>query len=147
MAFCVWDIEKITVCKTKQKKNYEKGRFFLLIKLDGKPYKLVYDYNSMVVIEDQLGMSVSEMLSINKHKLGYKAIRSFLYAGLRVNYPELDENDTGDLIYKEVKGKDKRLGELVKQMFTCMKQDGMLAENENQELQEEDGYMDREKKI
>lgn len=120
----------------------------MLIKLNGKPYKLVYDYNSMVVMEDQLGMSVSEMLSINKHKLGYKAIRSFLYAGLRVNYPELDENDTGDLIYKEVKGKENRLEELVKQIFTCMKQDGMLApESENQELQEEDGYNDREKKI
>lgn len=120
----------------------------MLIKMNGKPYKLLYDFNSMVEMEEQLGMSVNEMLTVNKSKLGYKAIRAFLYAGLHANYPELDINDVGNLLYDETRKKKGRLEEIVSQIFKCMKQDGLIEDEVVEDEDSNEGnYNNMEKKI
>ncbi|MZP28686.1 hypothetical protein GTO91_03000 [Heliobacterium undosum] len=71
-----------------------KQRGFVDIDLD-KPRRLRYTLNALAEIEDKLGLTVTELGEAN---LGLKAIRTFLWAGLIHEAPELTEKAVGDWV-------------------------------------------------
>ncbi|MBC9786794.1 hypothetical protein H1S01_20770, partial [Heliobacterium chlorum] len=71
-----------------------KQRGFVDIELNSSR-KLRYTLNALVEIEEKLGVTVTEL---NESNLGIKSIRTFLWAGLIHEAPELTEKEVGDWV-------------------------------------------------
>lgn len=102
----------------------------MLVKINGKPYKLEYDFNSVCEIEEVTGKSISELAG-NKIGFGYKVIRAFFWGGLIKNNPGLEIEDAGNMIQEHIKGKPQNLEKLIEQVIKCMTQDGILDTSES----------------
>jgi len=69
------------------------ARQYVIIELD-RPRKLRYGMNQLAVLEDALGIPVSELTNI---KMGVKELRLFLWAGLQWEDPSLTIEKAGEL--------------------------------------------------
>lgn len=99
----------------------------MLLKMGAKSFQLVYDFNSMCLIEEAMGMSVLRLIS-NKENIGFTAVRAFLYAGLYKKY-EIDLEECGDMIQEYIKNNPNNFGKLYGILTNAMKQDGVLNED------------------
>jgi len=109
----------------------------MLVKLGDAQYKIEFDFNSMCIIEDYLGMTITEIM-YNEQKIGFAAMRAFLAGGLAKHNPEIGLKETGELMQSYIK-KGGNLENLLKRIFEQMEADG-LTQNSNK------GPHDREKK-
>jgi len=71
-----------------------KQRGFVDIELD-KARKLRYNLNALAELEDKLGTSLSDL---DEDKMGVKQIRTFLWAGLIHEDPEITEQEVGEMV-------------------------------------------------
>jgi hypothetical protein len=71
-----------------------KQRAMVEIELD-KKRTLYFNMNAMAELEDILGVPLSELQNV---KMGIKAVRAFLYAGLIHEDPELTLHAVGNMV-------------------------------------------------
>ena len=71
-----------------------KHRGLVEIELD-KPRQIRFTLNALAELEDKLGVSLSELEGLTK---GVKQIRTFLWAGLLHEEPELSEQAVGNMV-------------------------------------------------
>jgi hypothetical protein len=71
-----------------------KQRGFVEVQLD-KKRTLRYTLNALAELEDRLGVSVSELTNV---PMGMKQIRTFLWAGLLHEAPDITEQEVGNLV-------------------------------------------------
>jgi hypothetical protein len=103
----------------------------MLVKIDQFQGNLEFDYNSMCLIEESMGMSVLEILD-NQEKIGLRAIRSFLFAGLYKNHGFTEEH-IGDMLSALMKKKGQNgLRAVTNTVVNVMKNSELLrSENNN----------------
>lgn len=106
----------------------------MLVKINGKPVKLEYDFNAVCEIEDSLGKTINEIVS-DKNKFGYRAIRSFFWGGMIKNKPGLEVEEAGEMLSEHIKNKPGALEKVIEQIFTCMRQDGVISDAEPEDLE------------
>ena len=69
--------------------------------VEGKPYRVKFDWNAAAEYEDATGRALSDaLLDVAKQRLSAKSLRAFLWAGLQANHPEVAIRDAGDILAK-----------------------------------------------
>jgi len=88
---------------------------FVIIDLD-KPRKLRYGINQIIILEELIGKSLSEM---DLSKLSFKDLRSMIYAGLSWEDKEITPELVGDLIdeYSNIEEVSKKMTEAFEASF------------------------------
>lgn len=110
----------------------------MLIKVGAKQYKITYDLNTICDFEDLTNTDVSDMTA--RKLSGLRYIRALLFCGLKVNHPELELADAGNILNEYIKnGKDiKSLYEII---FGELEKLGFSSNKSNNQ-----NYNNREKK-
>ena len=71
---------------------------FAKLKVDGKEYRLVYDFNAIAEAEDICGCNLLQGMFRMGGEWSAKQIRGLLYAALRIAQPEITLEQVGDLV-------------------------------------------------
>lgn len=83
------------------------------IQLEGKVYKIRFDINALVELEDHYGDIDQAMGALDKGS--FKAARTLLWAGFRRYHPEMSEADVGALMdLSNMKEISMKLGEALR---------------------------------
>jgi hypothetical protein len=78
--------------------------------VDGKTYRLRYDWNAAAEFEDAAGRPLSDaLLDVAREKLSAKSLRAMLWAGLQQEHPEATLKDVGRLIDRTGRREAQRL--------------------------------------
>lgn len=67
--------------------------------VEGRSYRLKFDWNAAAVYEDASGRPVSDvLLDISREKLSAKSLRAMLWSGLQEHHAEVTLKEAGHLI-------------------------------------------------
>lgn len=102
----------------------------MLIKIGDFQGTLDFDYNSMCLIEEAMGLSVIELIG-NQEKIGVRAIRCFLFAGLFKEHA-LNETQIGNMLNGVMKkpGGKENLQKISRLVVEAMKKSELLSDEE-----------------
>jgi hypothetical protein len=113
----------------------------MMIKIGDFQGHLDFNYNSMCLIEESMGLSVMELIG-SPEKIGVRAIRSFLYAGLFEQHA-LTELQIGKMlndVLKKPNGKD-NLRKISRLVVDAMKKSEILSdESQGQGPPQQQGF-------
>jgi len=112
----------------------------MLIKLGEKQFQIEFTFNSLCLIEELIGMGISEMILRQERLASLTTIRTFLYAGLNEHNPEITEREVGDLISAYIK-KGGRIDSLANRLMQAMQESGLTTTQEtgHQSLEKKTG--------
>lgn len=68
------------------------------IELGGKTYQLRYDFNALVVLEEELNLPIIDVAEMLKKSVRMKALRDIIWAGLLHANPSMTKVEAGSLI-------------------------------------------------
>jgi hypothetical protein len=67
--------------------------------VEGRAYRLKFDWNAAAAFEDAAGRPLSDaLLDIAREKLSAKSLRAMLWSGLQEQHPEVTLKEAGHLI-------------------------------------------------
>jgi len=102
---------------------------FILLTLDGKPYKYRMSLNSIIELQERTGVNLEDADALAKKLKGdLKFLRVIIYLGIRTYNKNITEEEVGDMIDLE------NIGEVLDKMFIHL---GMTVEKEIGEVKNE----------
>lgn len=99
---------------------------FVIITLDDRPLKIIFDFNALAAIEDQTGLSALQPDFWRQLLSPIKAgtVRMLLWAGLRTHHPEMTVEQIGSML------SGKNLQQIIEGLLEAQKRQSQSGEDE-----------------
>lgn len=107
-----------------------------VVELNGKEYKLKFDYNATCDLEDIFGKGVAVILS--EEQIGFRMVRAFYWAGLKWKDKGITLDRVGNMLGKEIQENGKSIMDLMPPVMNALKKSGLLGNAPKDEFADDD---------